>query len=627
MATVRAGKAVHAPNLGLYLDRPPLLVPERGLVACQNVRIANKQIISDNLGWSKFPDTGSPLNLDGRPVLLVDSFRPRNGTNHTIFGNTTDLFEYNTGTKVASYITPRYETGTVTATNGSPNLVGVGTLWLANMKTGDYISVGATGRRLMTDTWYKVLIVVDDTHITLSTNYVGAAAGVAYTGRKTFTGDLTHPYFTEIFYNGVGVSGGDGDRWYACNGLDANVGWDGATDQVYRPAYGGSMDACGFIRRFKNVMFFIAPRVAGNLRTYAVKTSAIGQPENISTLEASEFIINDGQDELLCAHPIGELLAIYSGGNRTNGDGSVVVAQFVGSPVMYAFRTAVSNIGARSARSVATFADHHLMVGKDTLYRFDGVTARPWNTHVWRSVTSGISPQRVAMIQPHFDESRGDLIWVVPQNADTVNTDVGPPQSAYVIHYLEGLDEEIPQPHTYRQLPATGIGYFQRLTTLTWDQLTDQWQNYNFRWNDQFFQATFPLTLFGDNTGNVFILNNDSKMDGAAMTVYARFSRRPLVDSRTRGVVNRVYPYIDPQVGQTHSITVTMRSFANDSGNAHTDYTQTYPVDYETSATSTGFAAFRAPGLFTEIEFGTTGAQQPFSLNGYDLDVSKGGQR
>src|SRR5690606_33169776 len=118
MAVQTRGRAVHAANLGLYLDRPPLLVPERGLSAGSNFRIADAQLTNYNVGWSAFHD----VNLDGKPVTLIEEFRAAGELRKLILGNTTDLFQFSQST--LSYITPRYGTGTVSVTNGSPTVTG-----------------------------------------------------------------------------------------------------------------------------------------------------------------------------------------------------------------------------------------------------------------------------------------------------------------------------------------------------------------------------------------------------------------------------------------------------------------------------------------------------------------------
>src|SRR5690606_39015668 len=170
--------------------------------------------------------------LDGKPVLLIEQFQPRGGVRKTIFGNTTDLFQYVSGT--LSYITPRYGTGTISVTNGSKTVTGTGTAWeTAGVKAGDLICLGAD----VVDpgaTWYEIASGDSETQITLLNEHAeSTSAGEAYTIRLTFTSNILQPYETEASRNGTNLgSGSDGARWYATNGVDPIVAWDGSTDQV-----------------------------------------------------------------------------------------------------------------------------------------------------------------------------------------------------------------------------------------------------------------------------------------------------------------------------------------------------------------------------------------------------------
>lgn len=614
MARQPKSRTVYSPNLGLYAGMPAILVPERGLSDCMNVRISQQTIEAGTLGWSPFPNTGSAINLDGKPVLLIDQFVRRNAVNKLIFGNTSDLFEYDSANERVRYITPRYETGTVSVTNGSAVVTGSGTAWTTNLKAGDEISVGATGRRDLTDTWYEVDTVDSDTQVTLTANYAEAtASGEAYTARSVFLGDLTTPFETETFYSAVDVVGTDGDRWYATNGVDAVVGWDGTDDQVYRPTL-GTIDTCAFIRRFKNVMIYGAIEDAGDAKNYSIRTSAIGKPEDVVNDEASEFLVHDGSDVLMAAAELGELLVLYSARH-------VTLVQFVGPPTMFVFRTASTGFGPRSGQAVAEFPDHHLFIGPDSQYRFDGGSTEYWNTHVWREVNRTISPQRLDMIRAFFDEERGDLLWVLPLNSDA-DPDEGPPEQAYVHHYLERVGDN-PDPHTRRELPATAFGSYQRETTLTWADLGDAWSETNFRWNDQFFQDAFPQVLFGTNGGDVFLLNTQSSKNGTAMTAYARFSRRPLGGTVRKGILKRIYPFVQQLTASSLSLTVRARTADVPQGVAQLAGSGTYAI---AQSGDKNFVSFLVGGRFVEIEFRTEGETDPWILGGYDMDVVPGGE-
>lgn len=87
-----------------------------------------------------------------------------------------------------------YKTGTVTVTNGSPDVVGVGTTWgAAAVQAGSIFSlVDANGAAVSPH--YEVAEVVDDTHLKLTGSYGGAtSAGERYM-IWNLTGILTYAY-------------------------------------------------------------------------------------------------------------------------------------------------------------------------------------------------------------------------------------------------------------------------------------------------------------------------------------------------------------------------------------------------------------------------------------------------
>jgi hypothetical protein len=611
MAIQTRGKAVHAANLGLYLDRPNLLVPERGLCdGSLNFRITNAQLTNHNVGWSSFND----LNLDGKPVLLIEEFEPTGGTRKLILGNTTDLFQYVSST--LTYITPIYATGTVTVTaaDETVTLVG-GNFTTAGIKPGDFIFFGAADEDDPAATgnggWYEVASVTDATHLELTTDGP-TVAGVAYTIRLTFTSSMFEPYLTETFRNAVNVIGTDGDRWYATNGADKIVGWDGVTAQVYYSHSG--VDTCKALRRFKNTLHLIAPTIGGALNPGRVVTSAIGEPENTSTLEATSIIIGDGDVPLIAAQRIGELLAYYS-------EREIILAQFVGAPIMFVFRQAVAGYGARSPRGIVRFPTHHTLFATDGQYNFDGVSATQSSSHVWKEVTRRSSPNRTELVQGIIDEGNAELLWVVPLNSDA-DADDGPPEHAYVGHYLEDSGE-FPMPHSFRDLPATAVGTYLSQSQLTFAQLTEGFDEYSIRWDDQQIQVAFPQVLFGTADGDIFQLNSQTQ-DGTVPVSFVRFSRRPLVDSRFNGIVTRVYPSADFQLTSTDEMTINLRLFDSpNSVDARQEVEYTILLDG-----SQRFAPFRCSGRFVEAEFGTGPTHSGlWRLEGYDMDVAPGGER
>jgi hypothetical protein len=83
---------------------------------------------------------------------------------------------------------PQYRSGTVSVTNGSPNVVGQTTSFLANVSAGDLFVIQGEG------IWSEILSVTDDTHLTLKSNYVrDSKTAVAYAIQTDFTAQQNYP--------------------------------------------------------------------------------------------------------------------------------------------------------------------------------------------------------------------------------------------------------------------------------------------------------------------------------------------------------------------------------------------------------------------------------------------------
>lgn len=608
--------SVLTPNLGIYLDRPSLALDPRAMRDCLNVRVREGSITRDNMGWARFPDDDNHLQLT-YPVMGIDTFFPREGGQFLIILTTRDVFEYDEANKKAVYLTPKYSVGTVDVANGSSTVVGNGTSWSEELKQGDFIHIGSGGQRELDVDWYEIANIVNDTELTLVGDYDGdTESEVDYTARKVFTGSTRNPWSMETFPAALNVGGGDdGDRWYATNGVDRVIAWRNGLEEVYFPDL-GDLETARFLTRYKNIMIYGGVRTDGELKSFSIRTSAIGEPENVVTDEAAEFVVHDGVDPLLTAVPIGDNLAIY-------GERSITLAQFVGGETLFVFRTAISGLGPLSGRAVADFGDFHSFLGPDSQYRFDGIGVQEQGFQIWRDVIRRQSPQRLDLINGHFDEESGELLWVMPLTTDSDPED-GPPERAFVEHYLELVGENEPAPFTIREIPATAMGFFSRETTLTWQTVSGTWEEQNYRWNDRFLQAAFPLNLFGTQDGGVYILNERDSKAGDPITSYVRFGRRALGGIRRKGTVMRVYPFVETLSNASHELEVRVHLTNEPAGRT----TMNGPFAYDLRhSTSKNFVSPRRTGRYAEIEFRTEGTGRPWTLQGYDIDVVPAGER
>ena len=587
--------AVLNPNLGLFLGRAKLGVPLRGLQDGLNFRVLQGKLSNLTLGWTRF----GAWTLNG-PLMLIEDFFLRDGTEKLVFATTLDIYEYDSGSEEVAFLSPRYATGTAAASGTA--VTGIGTTWSTNAKAGDEIHFGNAAQRDPDAVWYEIDEVVNNTSITLTAS-AGTIADGVYTIRKKFTGEIDNHWISDVFYN---ASPSNADELWMTNGTDDIVRWDGTATQVE------VMSALNFkakvIAVYANMMIFANLTQAGTEKPADIINSNIGEPQNVTSGISEQFKIHGEFGGIFSMKPLGDALALYSEYTGT-------LAQFVGGDLVFAFRQAISGQGPIGYRAVADFGDYHQFIGHDGLYMFDGAALREIGNYVWREVLRIQNPASRRTAFHVFNDVFAELIWVLPLTSDAGDS----PETAFAEHYLEDVGESGHIPFSKRDFPFTAAGSFTRQNTLTWDELTGQWADMNFRWNDQFFSVAFPLTLVGDIDGKVYSLNSAQSKDGAAMTSFVKFGRRPMFDGRIRGLLTRVYPLALPG---TTALTVT--AHMADNGEAQATTSDEQSVNFTT--TSDYFTIHYRRGRYTEIEFGSD-ASEPWELSGYDLDIRPGGRR
>lgn len=541
-------------------------------------------------------------------VRLIANLVLRTGSEKLVFGTLTDLYQYDEPNHEVRFITPVYVTGTA-AVAGS-TVTGVGTDWDPNARIGDEIAFGSAAITDPNAAWFPITNVGNDTTLTISPTSGTVAAG-PYTIRRKFTGDFKNIWQAEIFVN---AQPSNEDQLWMTNGIDNIVSWSGLTTAVVEQS------ALGFkaklLKVYSNMMIFGNLIQGGvNKPTDIINSDAAKPAVTIGGL-ANQFKVHGGFDALVKLQPIGDSLVAYSGLTLT-------MIQFIGDPLIFTFRHAVTSIGPIGTNAVADFGDYHEFIGKDSQYSFDGATAKEVGEQLFRNVIREQDPVRAKQTYSFFDDEQGDLVWVVPSTVDTnAGQDNASPSRAIGEHYLEDVGERNGAPLSRRTFPFTAQGYFTRNSGTTWDTLTQSWSTYNFRWNDQFFFSAFPLILVGDINGKIYTLNTSQDGDGGvALPSYVRFGRRAVQDGTTRGLVTRVYPYVT-QFTTPLDVTVRLADHAQGpitiSDNKSLD--QTLPEGGH-------FSVHYRRGRFMELQIGTAGPAMPWELSGYDVETRPGGKR
>jgi len=490
----------------------------------------------------------------------------------------------------------------VQAQTGSPN-------WLTNtIKAGDFIYFGSATQTSISVTWYEIASVDSESQLTLVSGPGFLSPGV-YTIRRTFTGDLTDNWSTAVFVNPDDGTGDD--LWFATNGVDYVVTWDGsATQVVIRSSLALT---CKALAVYKNMMFYLGIDLdAGDFLPQDFINSDIGKPLDIVNGLAGQFRAHYGVDHIQTARRLGDNLAIYS-------ENTLTLIQFIGDPVVFAFRD-VSQVGVLAPRLVADYGDYHEFLFKDSQYLFDGVSTSEVGKQVWREVLSNRDPVRADLGFHHFDQESGEVHWIVPLGSDAGAGDVTMgAEKGYIEHYLEEVGDRVSTPYSARSSPWLCGGFGATTGALTWDDLTSAWEDLTFRWNDNFLLSAFPISLMGSSNGYVYKINTFQTADGTPLVSFVRFGRQALGDGRMRGLLTRVYPFSEEIVG---TLNVTCR-FADHAEGAVT-ITNTETFDSSLPEGGHFVSPFRR-GRYYELEFGTDGTA--WSISGYDVDVKQGGLR
>lgn len=609
--TVAPGqRRIRYPDLtaGLYLDRAPSHVPDGGMSACNNVRIESGKLRNDFLGWSTFGNVTGPDHATN-DVLIIDEHIASDGVRQLIVGTDEHLFTWD-GTEFL-FLTPDYSVGTATTTSGSPIVTG-GTAWDVNVAVGDWFSLGIANDRTLGATpsskWFQIIAVDGGgTQITVDQNMPTNTTTV-YTILKVFSGTTGDIWSADMFRDAPSNE----DLWIATNGSEI-VKWDGAADEVTELSLGFT---CKIVRYFKNTMWYGNLVIGGNTFPGSVRTSALTDPENVSTLEATEIKISD-ESPLLALERLSDAMACYA-------QDSVNVVHSVDSPVFWNITTALPDIGIIGERAIVNFGNFHEFLAEDRAYRFDGVSEVEIGRHVLREVLKSIDPNRLEKAIGYIDTARGDVLWVIPLSTDGAAAGEAP-VSAYVSHFDEASRNK-PIPYTKRDLPAVSIGASVDTDTSLFSELTTGFDTFDRTWAN--FSSATPLLLFGESDGKVRILNAKNRKGSVGLVSTARFARRPVIDGDRNGRVIRVEP-------------VTMKDATA------TDYTldvKVYTSDYEdgdSALAATGnfdltqatrrFVSIGKPGRHVEIEFGADGTLDPkdrqFQLSSFAIVASPIGRR
>lgn len=627
MAPRSKSTAVVKPNLGLFLNDPGNVIPLRALRDGNNFRIERGLITNRDVGWTRFE---SGITLNG-PVLLIFNYQSRDGITHLIFGTETDLYRYDAASNSVVFLTPQYTAGTADVDAADPAEVTVAGEDLegdGEVKVGDQISFGTADENDPDADWYTIEAIsmpAADTLLTLDRAVTGAPlTGSLYTVRRLFTGtvEANDQWEARMFINAFDAMDAPmGDVAYFTNGSDPILRWDGTTPTV---EYTDIAFTARRIEVFQNMMIFGDITQSSSILPSDIINSDVNKPEHVSGGLSEQFRIHSSVARIVGLRPLGEYLAIYSSGN---GATAVTLVQFVGDPLVFVFRNVIglasgpSSHGAISGRFVADLGDHHLYLGPDGMYRFDGATIIPFGTQIWPQVMREVDPSRVDLGFAFNFPPRAEVMWVVPLTGDAGTT----PETGFITHYRETLEEREEMPVSRGDKPFISAGNFVQTDTLTWETATMTWEEAEFAWGSPELFVGAPVPIAGTMDGELYRLYSGTKAGSESMRSFVRFGRRAISADHKRNLINRVYAYASAPDVTSGNLSVYVNLFDNQ----HGEGTRSGPFVYDLSQPpGEHFVAPYKRGRAFAVEFDDEGTQDTvWELTGYDVEIRQGGKR
>jgi len=378
--------AVFMPTGSPNLKTPAQFLPQQYSAESENAEFRD-ELLQNRKGVKKWHDTA----LSGAVLLLERCVYP-NADEYLIAITTKDIYYWDSGNEVFKYLTPIYNTGTVTVTNGSKIITGTG-VWKTgdNTKAGDYFRLG--GLNDATPVWYEIDTVDTDPQITLKVAYAGAdAAGEAYTIRKIFTGTRTDYWrFAKFPDSALGTV-------YAfTNGVDHLIYWDGDITNLA-------------------VSVAAAPvgRYIGVLKGHIILGWITNYPDmifwcdnfDITTWTASNYLqMPEVPGEITGFSPLGDWLMIFR-------DGAHGILNYIGGQNVYEHEYLMKNLGTKSPSSIVSTNQGVKWLGDD--FRFHLYTGSKYEllANELSPILDNLDPSKLDYVVSNYYPTKNQVRWL-----------------------------------------------------------------------------------------------------------------------------------------------------------------------------------------------------------------------
>lgn len=169
-----------------------------------------------------------------------------------------------------------------------------------------------------------------------------------------------------------------------------------------------------------------------------------------------------------------------------------------------------SELGSESTFSIVPFDRVILGIGDVGIHACTGTNVEridakiPDDIFAYHNDNDGV--QRVQGIRDYFVEQ---VYWAIPSSPESLSVF---PTKVLVYNYELNA-------WAYNDDTITAFGYYQIQNDLTWEDITEQWQNMAMTWNAGLFEAQFRYVIAGNQQGFTFLVDPDVTTNSISLQI------------------------------------------------------------------------------------------------------------
>lgn len=305
----------------------------------------------------------------------------------------------------------------------------------------------------------------------------------------------------------------DADKLYFTNFVDRVQVWDTTGSPTYSSNLSG-LDNCegltpGYVVKAKYLRVFENLLVIAHLNEngttipnkvrwcrYGTFTSWVNNTDGSG--QAGYFTFNN-PDFIMGVYQLKRELLFYR-------DNSIEAATYVGEPDIFSWRRAETGIGLIGHNALVDFGDHHLFVGNDNIYEYNGISAIPIGDEIKKEFFTLLDPGMKEYVRAYLNDAEDEVMITFATSGSSV-------QNKAFLFNVATRRWSGP-----RDLDATALGYYTRQSNTTWDSISGTWEQQTEQWDSRVFLDSSSLNLMANNDGLVFQLESGQQADGSDIT-------------------------------------------------------------------------------------------------------------